>query len=70
MSIIKCHMCKLDKNTCQQACIEVDDVKTLYKEGMTEDDAFPTGFCTAHQCPHNSTGFQCSLDTCAFGFDK
>lgn len=29
MSIIKCHICKLDKNTCQQACIEVDDIYPL-----------------------------------------
>lgn len=70
MNIIKCHIYKLDKNTCQQKCVEVDDVKTLYKDGMTEKDAFPDRFCTAHKCPHNHTGFQCSIDACAFGFDK
>ena len=69
MSIIKCHMCKLDQNTCEHICIETEDVKTLYKEGMTEQDAFPKGFCTAHKCDHNPTGFRCVLEKCAFGLD-
>lgn len=70
MKIIKCHICKLENTDCQQKCLDVDDVATLYKEGKTEKDAFPDGFCTHHNCPHNPTGFKCTLDACAFGYDK
>lgn len=64
MKIIKCHMCKLSYDTCGYKCAEVEDVSTLYKEGTTEKDAFPSRVCTAHKCPHNSTGMKCNLDEC------
>jgi len=67
MQIIKCHICKLDKGTCNNKCLEVDDVSTLYIEGKTEKDAIPDRYCTAHRCSHNSTGFKCELDRCVFG---
>lgn len=64
MDIIKCHMCKLDINSCNYKCIELDDVSVLYKDGQTERDAIPDGFCTFHDCPHNLNGFKCELDKC------
>ena len=64
MQIIKCHICKLDKNTCNAKCVEVDDVSTLYREGKTEKDAFSDRWCTAHECPHNLSGFKCELNEC------
>ena len=64
MQIIKCHMCKLDKGTCNYKCIEVDDVSTLYREGMTEKDAIPDRWCTAHRCSHNTKGFKYNLNRC------
>lgn len=67
MQLIKCHMCKLDKGSCNEKCLEVDDVRTLYREGATENDAFPDRYCTAHQCSHNPTGFKCEIDRCMFG---
>ena len=67
MQIIKCHICKLDKETCNSTCVEVDDVSKLYLEGMTEKDAIPERFCTAHRCSHNPTGLKCELDRCVFG---
>lgn len=69
MQIIKCHMCKLDRRSCNYKCAEIDDVSTLFKDGMTEKDAIPDRFCTAHECPHNSTGFKCDLDKCIFQSD-
>lgn len=66
MQIIKCHICKLNKGTCNSKCIEVDDVSELYLEGMTENDAIPERFCTAHRCSHNPTGLKCELDRCVF----
>lgn len=70
IKIIKCHICKLENTDCQQKCLGVDDVSTLYKEGMTEDDVFPDGFCTYHDCPHNPSGFQCTLDDCVLNLDQ
>lgn len=70
MKVIKCHICKLEGTNCQNACLKADDVTILYKEGMTEDDAFPDGFCTFHDCPHNPSGFQCTVDKCIYGFDE
>jgi hypothetical protein len=67
MQLIKCHMCKLDKGSCGEACLEVEDVSTLYREGITEKDPFLDRFCTAHQCSHNPTGFKCETDRCPFG---
>lgn len=64
MNIIKCHMCKLDISTCNYKCMEVEDVSSLYKEGMTEENAIPERFCTNHSCKHNPTGFRCVLDKC------
>lgn len=63
MKIIKCNTCKLDAATCNHECITTDDVSTLYKEGMTQADAFK-GFCTNHSCEHNPSGFKCTLEQC------
>lgn len=70
IKIIKCHTRKLENTDCQQKYLGVDDVSTLYKEGMTEDDAFPDDFCTYHDCPHNPSGFQCTLDDCVLNLDQ
>jgi len=70
MQIIKCHICKLDKGTCNEKCIELDDVSELYIDGKTEKDAIPDRYCTAHRCSHNPTGFKCELDHCIFGLVK
>ncbi|MBQ8218365.1 MAG: hypothetical protein IJZ79_03575 [Bacilli bacterium] len=67
MQLIKCHICKLDINTCDQICIDMEDVSSLYKDGMTEKDAIPDGFCTNHQCPNNPSGFKCEVGHCIFG---
>ena len=60
-------MCKMDKGSCNEKCLEVDDVSTLHREGATENDVFPNRYCTAHQCPHNPTGLKCEIDRCRFG---
>lgn len=64
MRIIKCQMCKLNKETCNCECVEVEDVSTLYREGITEADVIPERYCTNHSCSHNPTGFRCVLDKC------
>lgn len=63
--LIKCHMCILDNNNCNGKCIDLDDVSVLYKEGYTEKDVIPKGYCTNHTCQYNPTGFQCTLEKCA-----
>jgi hypothetical protein len=70
MNIIKCHICRLNAKTCEQICVDTDDVTSLYKEGLTESDSFPKGFCTNHKCEHNPSGLQCVLENCIFGLDK
>ncbi len=70
MSIIKCHICKLNSITCGQVCIDTEDVKTLYKEGVSEQEILPKGFCTAHKCEYNHTGLHCTLEKCVLGLDE
>jgi len=67
MNIIKCHICILDKDSCNQECVELEDVSVLYKEGKSTKDAIPDRFCTNHSCSHNTTGFKCELDKCVNG---
>ena len=64
MDIIKCHICKLNKETCNYKCVELEDVSILYREGMSEKDAIPKGYCTKHLCEYNIGGFKCSLNKC------
>ena len=64
MEIIKCNICKLDEKTCNQKCIEIDDVSELYIEDAAKRDAILKRFCTAHNCPYNLNGFTCKLDKC------
>lgn len=62
---IKCHMCKLNMNSCNYKCVELDDVSVLYKDGKTEKRCYTRWiFCTFHSCPHNLNGFKCELDKC------
>lgn len=65
--IIKCHLCKLDKGSCNDICMEVDDITTLYREGATEDKPFVNRYCTAYRCSNNPTGVKCERDKCVFG---
>ena len=66
MKIIKCNICKLNIETCNYKCIEIDDVSELYIEGKTEKDAIQKGFCTLHKCSYNPTGLKCELNTCIY----
>ena len=61
--VIKCNVCKLDVDTCGYKCMEMDDVSSLFKDAQTVKNALD-GFCTNHVCPHNKTGFKCSLNEC------
>lgn len=69
-NIIKCNVCKLERRTCNYVCIDMQDVSSLYIEGIASDDVLPKGYCTAHTCHYNTTGFQCTLKACVFGLDK
>lgn len=68
MDIIKCNVCKLDIKTCNYKCVEMDDVSSLYKDGMSEKDALHK-FCTAHKCPHN-VGMRCTAEKCCLDLPK
>ena len=61
--MIKCNVCKLDIKTCNYQCAQMEDASNLLKEEKTEKDALD-GFCTNHTCPHNPTGFKCTLNSC------
>jgi len=66
MDIIKCHVCKLDNETCNQRCVELDDVSELYVEGITDESQVLNRFCTAHKCSNNPSGFRCEVEYCSF----
>lgn len=64
LDIKKCNVCKLEKTSCNQQCMNT------YKMKNITDYETSKIFCTAHMCKHNITGLQCSLDNCAFHLDE
>lgn len=69
MDIIKCNICKLNPETCDDVCIDMEDKKSLYREGKTLEGTMKE-FCTNHSCPKNPTGFRCSVEKCIYGFGE
>ena len=67
MKLIHCHMCKLDKGSCNEECLKVKDIATILREDAALDKPYPNRLCTAAQCSHNPTGLKCEIDICRFG---
>lgn len=66
MSIINCHTCLMDKGTCNNLCMKIDDVSLLKIKGIKSTDSRKGRYCTATKCSHNLPESKCDIDICPF----